>query len=58
MEAKILQKNIVYQSWDEFVERVKFNIWSVSQEYVNKTIVSMPMRIKNIIKYKGKRTKY
>ncbi len=27
IEAEILQKNIIYQSWDEFVERVKFNIW-------------------------------
>jgi hypothetical protein len=25
---KILQKNNIYQSWDEFVESVKFNIWS------------------------------
>ena len=32
MEAEILEKNITYQSWDEFVDRVKFNIWSVSQD--------------------------
>ncbi|CAB3978201.1 Transposable element Tcb1 transposase [Paramuricea clavata] len=58
IEAEILQKNVIYQSWDEFVERVKFNIWSVSQEYVDKTIASMPRRIKDIVKHKGKRTKY
>ncbi|XP_028403948.1 uncharacterized protein LOC114526537 [Dendronephthya gigantea] len=58
MEAEILQKNIIHQSWDEFVERVKLNIWSVSQEYVDKTIASMPRRIKDILKLKGKRTKY
>ena len=55
---KILQKNNIYQSWDEFVKSVKFNIWSFSQEYVDKTIASMPRKIKDIIKHKGKRTKY
>ena len=58
MEAEILQKNIIHQSWDELVERVKFNILSVSQQYVNKTIASMPRRIKDIIKHKEKITKY
>ena len=58
MEAEILQKNIVHHSWDEFVERVKYNIWSVSKEYVDKTISSMPKRIKAIVKNEGKRTKY
>ena len=58
MEAEILQKNIVHHSWDEFVERVKYNIWSVSREYVDKTISSMPKRIKAIVKNEGKRTKY
>ena len=57
-EAEILQKNIIHQSWDEFVERVKFHIWSVSKEYVNKTVGSMPNRIKEIVKRKGMRTKY
>ena len=45
MEAEILEKNIIHQSWDEFVDRVKFNIWSVSQDYVDKTIASMARRI-------------
>ena len=58
MEAEILEKNITHQSWDEFVDRVKFNIWSVSrQEYVDKTIGSMSRRIKDIAKLKGKWTK-
>ena len=30
IKAEILEKNITHQSWDEFVDRVKFNIWSVS----------------------------
>ena len=58
IEAEILQKNIIHQSWDEFVERVKFHIGSVSKEYVNKTVGSMPNRIKEIVKRKGMRTKY
>ena len=52
IEAEILQKNIIYQSWDEFVERVKFHIWSVPKEYINKTVGSMPNRIKEIVKRK------
>ena len=58
MEAEILEKNIIHQSWDEFVDRVTFNIWSVSQDYVDKTIASMARRIKDIAKLKGRRTKY
>ena len=58
IEAEILQKNIIYQSWNEFVERVKFHIWSVPKEYINKTVGSMPNRIKKIVKRKGMRTKY
>ena len=58
IEAEILQKNIIHQSWDEFLERVKFHIWSVSKEYINKTVGSMPNRIKEIVKRKGLRTKY
>ena len=58
IESEILQRNILYQSWEEFVQRVKFHVWSVSQEYVNKTIASMPNRINEIIRLKGRRTKY
>ena len=58
IEAEILQKNIIHQSRDELVERVKFHIWSVSKEYINKTVGSMPNRIKEIVKRKGMRTKY
>ena len=32
IEAQILEQNIIHQSWDEFVERVKFHVWSVSRE--------------------------
>ena len=53
MEAEILEKNITHQSWDEFVDRVKFNIWSVSREYVDKTIGSMSRRIKDIAKWEN-----
>ena len=32
IEAEILEQNKIHQSWDEFVERVKFHVWSVSRE--------------------------
>ena len=56
MAAK--QKNVQYQTWGEFVNSVKFNIWSTPQSYIDKTILSMPKRIKEIYKRKGLRTKY
>ncbi len=61
IEAEILDQDIIHQSWDEFVqERVKFHVWSVSREqiYIDKTIASMPKKVKDIIKLKGPRTKY
>lgn len=58
MEAEVKEKNIIRQTWDEFVNRVKFNIWSISREYIDKTIVSMPNRIKEVHQTKGRRTKY
>ena len=56
MAAK--QKNVQYQTWGEFVNSVKFNIWSTPQSYIDKTILSMPKRIKEIYRRKGLRTKY
>ncbi len=32
IEAEILEQNKIHQSWDEFVEKVKFHVWSVSRE--------------------------
>ena len=43
-EAEILEQNIIHQSWDEFVQTVKFHVWSVSQEYIDK------IRVKDIVK--------
>ncbi len=32
IEAEILEQNIIHQSWDEFVQRVKFHVRLVSQQ--------------------------
>jgi hypothetical protein len=53
-----MDKNITNETWDDFVSRVTRNIWSVPKDYINKTIASMPVRLKNVIKKKGYRTKY
>ena len=53
----MLKENVIYQSWDDLVDRVKLNIWSISKEYIDDTIASMPKRLKEIIKRKGARTK-
>ena len=42
---------ITTDSWDEFVSRIKHNLWSIP-------IASMPNRIKLIVKAKGRRIKY
>lgn len=58
LDAEVKQKNINRETWDQFVDRVKRNIWSVSKEYIDKTIASMPHRIKSVCKGNGHRTKY
>lgn len=58
IEAQVRKNNITHQTWDEFCSAVKYNIWSTSKEYIDKTISSMPKRLKHIVKTKGRRTKY
>ena len=58
INAEVKDKNITNETWDDFVSRVTRNIWSVPKDYINKTIASMPVRLKNVIKKKGYRTKY
>lgn len=52
------QNNVEHQTWEEFVNSVKFHIWSTPKSYINKTILSMPKRMEEICKRKGLRTKY
>ena len=58
LEGEVKEKNITHETWDEFVARVKRNIWSMPIDYIDKTIASMPKRIKLVISGKGHRTKY
>ena len=58
LEGEIKAKNLTRQMWEEFVDRVKRNVWSMSTEYIDKTLTSMPNRIKSVVKGKGHRTKY
>ena len=38
--------------------REKGNVWSMPKDYIDKTIASMRKRIEEVIKRKGRRTKY
>ena len=52
------KRGITKETWDEFVNRVQSTIFSIPNSYIDKTIESMPKRIKRIICSKGKRIKY
>lgn len=58
IQAKVKQEQITHQTWDEFVSMVKQTIWSTPRDYIDKTISSMPKRLKQIVEGKGRRTKY
>ena len=58
INPEVKEKNISNETWTDFVSRVTRNIWSVPKDYINKTIASMPVRVINVIKNKGYRTKY
>lgn len=55
-DAKI--QRIDRETWNEFVMRVKSTILNTSTNYIDRTIESMPKRIKQIIANKGRRIKY
>ena len=58
LEAEVKQNTITTETWDEFVCRIKRNLWSIPKDYIDKTIASMPNRINLIVKAKGRRIKY
>ena len=51
-------KTIEHETRDEFVNRIRRALYSVSTETIDKTIRSMDKRIDSIIKSKGERIKY
>ena len=58
LEADVEQNTIITETWDEFVSRIKRNLWSIPKDYVEKTIASIPNRMNLIVKAKGHRIKY
>ena len=58
MRQEAIDRNITYQSWDVFKQRVLYHVLSTSSEITDKTIASMPKRLHEIVKTKGQRTKY
>ena len=53
-----IQQNITYETFNEFKERVFRCFLNYDRDEIDRTISSMPNRIKDIIKLKGGRTKY
>lgn len=53
-----IEMQITQESWEEFVTRVTHTISHVSVDYIDKTIASMPKRVQQIIRRKGRRIKY
>ena len=58
LDKEALDKKIYKESFDEFKNRVLRCLGNIETEYINNTISSLPKRIKDIIKSKGKRIKY
>ena len=57
LREEALNKSI-RETFDAFVIRVKSTLLQISTDYINNTIGSMPKRIKEIIRSKGRRIKY
>ena len=58
LQSEAITKNIERESFDEFKIRVKRAFENYSHTIIDKTIASMPKRLKDIVKLKGCRTKY
>ena len=58
LEKEAIHQNLTYESYNQFCRRVRDKLLNYSPEIINRTIESMPKRIKLVIKHKGIRTKY
>lgn len=58
LESEAIQENITCETFEQFKTRVLRTIKNVDPTIIDKTIESMPQRIRLIIKGKGYRTKY
>ena len=58
VEREALEKEITYESFNDFSKRVKLTFDSISKVIIDNIIGSMGKRIGIIIKNNGSRTKY
>ena len=58
IHKQALAKNITKETYLEFSKRSKANVLAFSADIIDRTIESMPRRVKEVIKVKGRRTKY
>ena len=58
LRENAINKSITKETFEEFAIRVKSTLLQISIDYINNTIGSMPKRIKEIIRSKGRRIKY
>ena len=58
LENKAISRNITWESFEQFQNRVSRALESVSIETIDKTIASMSNRIQAILSSNGARTKY
>ena len=58
MHEDALQKNIVFENWDDFVLRAQTTMENSDVGVIDRTIASLEKRIGLVIKNKGERTKY
>ena len=58
LHVDALSKNITKENFEEYSKRVKETLHSIPLETINKTIGSMPSRMRMVVKGKGKRIRY
>lgn len=58
LENDALKKDITRETYEEFAQRVKDTVYNIPKELLNKTVESLPCRIEQIIKAKGRRLMY
>lgn len=58
LQSQAIENNIVRESFDQFRDRVKEAFRTFNTDIIDKTISSIPNRLKEIIKLRGGRTRY
>ena len=58
IQKEAIEKNITKETYVQFCKRTKAHDLAFSPEIIDRTIESMPRRIKEVIKVRGRRTKY